>query len=272
MTRPPRPQASPVAAVPVSPPPPTLDGTYRLTSYPARAVFHGKTPPAPWDNTPVSSWWAFRSACPREGCVAAGTSLDDNDHQAASADHHQLVFDFLDGTWKQASASTYHIPCLNNGAETVSTSFSLTPCPDDTLDGMNTNIVTTDDCGMFGNTTETPIIATRVGDTPDVAVAPPASPPPVPPAPKVPQLPEQRPSERDEQFIAQLADHGIPATAFPNGAENEVVNGHVVCEVKHHGFSMDQEPAVLRRTPDGQSLTQEQAEWFVRLAVSTYCP
>ena len=35
---------------------------------------------------------------------------------------------------------------------------------------------------------------------------------------------------------------------------------------------MDQEPSVLRRMPDTKSLTEEQAEWFVRIAVSTYCP
>jgi hypothetical protein len=32
--------------------------------------------------------------------------------------------------------------------------------------------------------------------------------------PKVLKLPEQRVTEQDEQFIAQLADHGVPATAF----------------------------------------------------------
>lgn len=151
-------------------------------------------------------------------------------------------------------------------------SLSQTPRPDGTLEGTETNSITTDDCGMFGNTVETPFTAARVGDTPDVAVAPPPSPPAVPSAPKMPALPEQRPSEQDEQFIAQMADHGVPATAFPHGVESEIVNARTTCDVKRHGFPMDQQPAILRQTPDGQSLTQEQAEWFVRLAVSTYCP
>jgi hypothetical protein len=200
------------------------------------------------DTKPFSKWWAFRSVCP-QGCVAAATALDDNDHQ----NHRQWVFNFLDGTWQQATAETLKQPCLDDKSETEWISMSLTPRPDGTLDGIETSTITTDDCGMFGNTLETPFTATRIADTADIAVAPPASPPAVT---RMPKLPEQRVTEQDEQFIAQLADHGVPATAFPHGGGDEVIDAHVVCDVKHHGYSLDQEPAVLRQTPDGRSLTR----------------
>lgn len=127
---------APPGALAPSAPPPSLDGTYRITSYPARAIFHGDSPPAPPDNTPLTSWWGFRSACFVDGCVALGTQLDDADHQRASGDHHQLTLDFVEGAWHQAVPRTYQVPCDDpSRSETASTSLVLAPRPDGTPAG-----------------------------------------------------------------------------------------------------------------------------------------
>ena len=62
-----------------APPAAKLDGTYRLDYDGATVTLNGA--PKPESNN--TFWWAFRSSCRSTECVATGTKLDDNNHQAA---------------------------------------------------------------------------------------------------------------------------------------------------------------------------------------------
>lgn len=260
-----------------SAPPPSLDGTYRITSYPARAIFHGDAPPAAPDNTPVTSWWGFRSACFVDGCVALGTQLEDADHQRADGDHHQLTLDFIDGAWHQAVPRTYEVPCDDpSRSETGATSLVLAPRPDGTLEGTLTNTVTTNDCGHVGNEVQLPATATREGAAPEIAASP-TTRPAVAPPPLVPAKPLQTVTERDEQFLATLADHGVPVGSFQDGARRAVSDGSGICDALAQLTSRWPAGDVIRQMQKqplvgAESLTGEQVSWFVRLSVSTYCP
>jgi len=146
-----------------------LNGTYRLDYDRSKKTTNGI--PIRHDVV-TTNWWAFRSACTENGCAATGVELDDALHLAASTtDGGQSdALRFVAGYW-QGAPSQERVACRQqNGsaqatqAETVS--WSLAPQPDGTLRGVETETVTSNECGSQGAVLRVPVVATRVGDAP----------------------------------------------------------------------------------------------------------
>jgi serine/threonine protein kinase, bacterial len=165
------PGSSPAAAKPV------LDGAYRLDYDRAKQSSNGVIP----NNGAQTSWWAFLSACTSTGCAATGTKLDNVNHQASktTGTGNTGVLHFVDGHWQSAPREVQtqcreaHRTQTSTQAETVV--WSLTPQPDGTLRGVQTQTVRSNECGAQGAMLRIPVLATRVGDVPPgVAVADPA--------------------------------------------------------------------------------------------------
>jgi hypothetical protein len=180
-----------------APPAAVLDGTYRLDYDGAKVTANGA--PTPQPNT--TFWYAFRSSCGSTGCVATETRLDDKNHQVAftpattSTPATKRVLRFVGGHWQAAPVrGQLSAPqCLGAngtvvaGEDTQTETWSLTPGPDGTLRGVETDTFITNNCGFQGGVWQTPIVATRVGDVPaGVTVPDPATvSAPAPPAPTV---------------------------------------------------------------------------------------
>lgn len=170
-----------------APPAAVLDGTYRVESEWTKQTQNGAPSPGPNENT----WWAFRSSCTSTGCVATGTKLDANNHQAASTPAHTAELHFVDGSWQRTPVQVQiqHPRCLGAdgksvvaGADTEMAAWSLEPQPGGTLRGVLTETVITNECGFQGAVTQGPLSATRTGDVPaSVTVADPATVPAAPP-------------------------------------------------------------------------------------------
>ena len=65
---------------------------------------------------------------------------------------------------------------ITAGVDTEMCTWSLEPQPDGTLRGVQTDTVLTNECGFQGTVTQTPFVATRIGDVPSgVTVADPAT-------------------------------------------------------------------------------------------------
>jgi serine/threonine-protein kinase len=165
------PGSSPAAAKPV------LDGDYRLDYDRAKQSSNGVIP----TNGAQTSWWAFLSACTSTGCAATGTKLDNVNHQGAktTGTGNTGVLHFVDGHWQsaprelQTQCRTAHGTQTSTQSETVV--WSLTPQPDGTLRGVQTQTVQSNECGAQGAMLRIPVLATRVGDVPQgVGVADPA--------------------------------------------------------------------------------------------------
>jgi serine/threonine protein kinase, bacterial len=178
--------ATPAASEPV------LDGTYRLDRDETKETTNGQATPNT-DMPTWSEWIAFRSACTPSGCVARGTSLQYDNHQIASATANPIVWHFTDGHWQtndQGSAT-----CSANkqilAAHSENSTVSLTPQPDGSLQGTETDTIVTNECGAQGAVIVFPIIVMRVGDVPPgVTVADPTSADnPTPPPPTAPPGP-----------------------------------------------------------------------------------
>jgi hypothetical protein len=133
------------------PPAAVLDGTYRRDYDDAKRTLNG-APTAP-NPLPAhdTTWWAFRSTCTSNGCVATGTKLDDNDHQSAITPADTVVLQFIDGHWRETDQSQVpHQRCLGTdgnsvaaGKDTLLTVWSMKPQPDGTLQGAQTTTVLT---------------------------------------------------------------------------------------------------------------------------------
>jgi hypothetical protein len=169
------------ARAPAAPP---LDGTYRLDYDFSRETHNGAANPQP--NTSNIGWWAFRSSCTPSGCVATGTKLDRNNPRLASTPSTTAVFRFVSGHWQGAPFQRqvpWPHPCLGAdgevvaaGENTVIETLSMDPQPDGTLRGVQTDTFLTNECGIQGNVTQSPFVATRTGDvTPGINVADPAT-------------------------------------------------------------------------------------------------
>jgi len=164
------PGSSPAAA-------PVLNGSYRLDYDRAKQTSNGVIR----NNGVQTSWWAFRSACTTTGCAATGTKLDNTNQQAAktTGTGNTGVLQLVDGHWQSAPRQV-QTPCraahgtqMSMQAETVV--WSLTPQPDGTLRGVQTQTVQSNECGAQGAMLRIPVVATRVGDVPaGVDVADPA--------------------------------------------------------------------------------------------------
>jgi serine/threonine protein kinase, bacterial len=156
---------------------PVLNGAYRLDYDRAKQTSNGVI----GTNGAQTSWWAFLSACTSTGCAATGTKLDNTNHQAAktTGTGNTGVLHFVDGHWQsaprelQTQCRATHGTQTSTQAETVV--WSLTPQPDGTLRGVQTQTVQSNECGAQGATLRIPVVASRVGDVPaGVNVADPA--------------------------------------------------------------------------------------------------
>jgi serine/threonine-protein kinase len=172
---PPRVHATSSAASALAAPP--LNGSYRLDYDRAKQTSNGVIR----NNGGDTTWWAFSSACTAAGCAATGTKLDDTNHQMAKAtgSANAGVLHFVDGHW-QSEPRQLQAQCQKaHGAPTVTESetvvWSLTPEPDGTLRGVQTQTVQSNECGSQGATLRVPVVASRTGDVPPgVPVADPA--------------------------------------------------------------------------------------------------
>jgi serine/threonine-protein kinase len=165
------PGSTPAAAKPV------LDGAYRLDYDRAKQTSSGVIN----NNGVQTSWWAFLSACTATGCAATGTKLDNVDQHAAktTGTGNTGVLHFVDGHWQSAPRQLQTQCREAHGTQTAKQSetvvWSLTPQPDGTLRGVQTQTVQSNECGAQGAMLRIPVVATRVGDVPpSVVVADPA--------------------------------------------------------------------------------------------------
>ncbi len=156
---------------------PPLNGTYRLDYDRAKQTSNGIIRTNGGDTT----WWAFSSACTAAGCAATGTKLDDASHSYAKSTGtgNAGVLHFVDGHW-QSEPRQLEVQCQKTrGAPVVNQSesvvWTLTPEPDGTLRGVQTQSVQSNECGAQGATLRIPVLGSRTGDVPpDVTVADPA--------------------------------------------------------------------------------------------------
>lgn len=146
-----------------------LTGTYQLTYDRTKRTTNGV--PIRHDGV-ATNWWAFRSACTTNGCVATGVQLDDSNHQVAStADGGATdTLRFAGGYW-QGTPEQQRVGCRLPNAQVRATqqetvSWSLAQQPDGSLRGTETETVLSNDCGAQGAVVRVPVVATRVGDAP----------------------------------------------------------------------------------------------------------
>jgi serine/threonine-protein kinase len=155
---------------------PALDGTYRLDYDRAKQTSNGVI----GNDGAKTSWWAFRSSCTATGCAAAGTKLDNANHQVArtTGSGNTGVLHFVDGHW-QGQPRQIQVQCRRAHRTLASTQdqmvvWSLTPKADGTLRGVQIQTVHSNDCGAQGATLRIPVVVSRVEDVPpSVAVADP---------------------------------------------------------------------------------------------------
>jgi serine/threonine protein kinase, bacterial len=160
-----------------SPVQPVLNGAYRLDYDRAKQTSNGVI----GNNGAQTSWWAFLSACTNTGCAATGTKLDNTDQQVAktTGSGNTGVLHFVDGHWQSAPRQLQTQCRAAHGKQTSTQSetvvWSLTPQPDGTLRGVQTQTVQSNECGAQGAMLRIPVVASRVGDVPaGVTVADPA--------------------------------------------------------------------------------------------------
>lgn len=274
------PTAAPTAAhrVPAAAVPqvvtPALDGLYKFTYYPARAIFHVREMTNPIDNSPFSHYYAFRSTVIDGQQVASKTLMHDDAPQTPDGTNHAGDWVAVDGAWRQAAPIIVPAPDGPAGCtENIAATTTLTPATGGGFNGTYTNVITDDGCGFIGNRTDIPVHVTRVGDAPAEAAAPPVSVPTLVAMPAVPQWPEAQVSGADEQFLADLADRGVPASAFQSGALGAVAQAHAVCDSRHDGIGTDFQADVIARGGNPYArLSGAQSRAFVALAIDAYCP
>jgi serine/threonine protein kinase, bacterial len=147
---------------------PPLNGTYRLDYDRAKQTSNGVIR----TNGGATSWWAFSSACTATGCAATGTRLDDSSQQMAktTGTGNASVLHFVDGHW-QAEPRQVQVQCraarggpMTTESETMV--WTLTPEPDGTLRGAQSQTVQSNECASQGATLRTPVVASRTGDVP----------------------------------------------------------------------------------------------------------
>jgi serine/threonine protein kinase, bacterial len=177
----PRTNATPAPA-PSAParPAAVLDGTYSEDLDLAKMTVNS----APDPERNVTHWWAFRSACTASGCVAAGTKLDDKNHQSPAIPADTTVLHFVDRHWQAVPhrRQMQEDRCLGGnatvvpGENTQTVSWSLLPQPDGTLQGVFSGTILTNECGHQGAVVQNTSVLTRMGDVPPgVNVADPAT-------------------------------------------------------------------------------------------------
>jgi serine/threonine-protein kinase len=216
---------------------PPLNGSYRLDYDRAKQTSNGVIR----TNGGATSWWAFTSACTATGCAATGTKLDDGGHQMAKTvgTGKAGILHFVDGHWQgeprqvQVQCRTSHSAPLSTQSETVV--WTLTPEPDGTLRGVQTQTVRSNECGSQGATLRIPVVASRTGDVP-------------------PDVPVADPTQAADNTAAPVgtpspAVLGGPCTDIDKVAYDSTANQQVVCE----GNTWDKAPATTGVHPIGTS-------------------
>jgi serine/threonine protein kinase, bacterial len=218
---------------------PPLNGSYRLDYDRAKQTSNGVIR----TNGGAASWWAFSSACTATGCAATGTKLDDTSHTMAKTTGagNAGVLHFVDGHW-QAEPRQIQVQCrtsrggpMSSQSETVV--WTLTPEPDGTLRGVQTQAVRSNECGSQGATLRTPVVASRTGDNPpDITIADPA---------------RAANNTASPVGAATPAVLGGPCTDIDKVTFDATANQQVVCE----GNTWDKAPATNGVHPIGTSCT-----------------
>src|ERR1700761_2303521 len=216
---------------------PPLNGSYRLDYDRAKQTSNGVIR----TNGGATSWWAFSSACTATGCAATGTKLDDTSHQLAKTGGtgNAGVLHFVDGHW-QAEPRQVQVQCraarggpMSTQSETVV--WTLTPEPDGTLRGVQTQTVQSNECGSQGATLRIPVVASRTGAVPPgVTVADPA---------------KAANTTATPIGTAMPAVLGGPCTDIDKVAFDSTANQQVVCE----GNTWDKAPPTTGVHPVGTS-------------------
>jgi serine/threonine protein kinase, bacterial len=218
---------------------PPLNGSYRLDYDRSKQTSNGVIR----NNGGDTTWWALSSACTASGCAATGTKLDEANHQMAKStgSANTGVLHFVDGHWQseprqlQAQCQKARGAPIVNQSETVV--WTLTPEPDGTLRGVQTQTVQSNECGSQGATLRVPVMASRTGDVPPgIAVADPAQ------AANTTTTPVGAPSP------AVLAG---PCTDIDKLGYDSTANEQVVCEAN----TWDKAPTTTGVHPVGTSCT-----------------
>jgi serine/threonine protein kinase, bacterial len=218
---------------------PPLNGSYRLDYDRSKQTSNGVIR----NNGGDTTWWAFSSACTASGCAATGTKLDEANHQTAktTGSANTGVLHFVDGHW-QSEPRQLQAQCQKaRGAPAVTESetvvWSMTPEPDGTLRGVQTQTVQSNECGSQGATLRVPVVASRTGDVPpDITVADPAQ------AANTTATPVGAPSP---------AVLGGPCTDIDKLGYDSTANEQVVCEAN----AWDKAPTTTGVHPVGTSCT-----------------
>src|ERR1700761_2865465 len=152
---------------------PVLDGTYRLDFDLQNQTINGVVTGM---GAAVSEWWAFRSACTRDGCAAAGSQLAESNQQEGTGTTY--VLHFRDGHWQGTPTLQAPMECQRTnktGHDDETRLWSWDPQADGTLKGLMIGTILSNGCGTQGTVYRTPFVATRMGDVaPSVIVADPA--------------------------------------------------------------------------------------------------
>src|SRR3984957_19123853 len=225
---------------------PPLNGSFRLDYDRAKQTSNGVIR----NNGGVTSWWAFTSACTATGCAATGTKLDDASHQWAktTGTGNTGVLHFVDGHW-QAEPRQVQVQCRKSSGAPMSTQsetvvWSLTPEPDGTLRGVQTQTVQINECGSQGATLRIPVVATRTGDVPpNVTVADPA------------QAADATAAPAGTSSTPVL---GGPCTDIDKVAYDSTANVQVVCEAN----TWDKAPVTTGVHPIGTSCDEPDTPVF----------
>ena len=149
------------------------------------------------------------------------------------------VLHFVDGHW-QSEPRQVQVQCRNARGGPMSTQsetvvWSLTPEPDGTLRGVQTQTVQSNECGSQGATLRIPVVASRTGDVPpDVTVADPA---------------QAANTTATPVGTATPAVLGGPCTDIDKVAFDSTANEQVVCE----GNTWDKAPPTTGVHPVGTS-------------------
>jgi len=150
---------------------PVLDGMYRVDYNYAKTTANG----VPHPESDKTRWWAFRSSCSTTGCAATGAELDSSNHQEATGS--PIVLQFNNDHWQNV-AVPLRLPCAGMGPNpqgirslnTVASTWSWEPQDDGVLKGVSNIEVRSNECGLGGLSTVTPLTATRIGAVPPAVV------------------------------------------------------------------------------------------------------
>ena len=152
---------------------PVLDGTYRVDFDLQNQTINGTVTGI---GAAVSEWWAFRSACTREGCAATGAQLAESNQQEGTGT--TSVLQFRDGHWQGTPTLQAPMECQRTnraGRDDETRLWSFDPQADGTLKGLTVGTILSNGCGTQGTVYRTPFVARRTGDVaPSVVVADPA--------------------------------------------------------------------------------------------------